>query len=159
MILDVGCGDKPSGDVNIDIYKKDSPETTRPYNAKNYPNFVQASGCYLPFRNEVFEIVYSNNSMEHTSEYSLFFKEMLRVSNNAVIIQVPHILRNIRTSNPYHKQHFTRKWFRKSLVKLGFTNFQIEYVAWRNYPHQLIPLVRVPTQILVKIFKIKRVMS
>lgn len=155
--LDVGCGNRPLGDVNVDIYKGNSPETAkRPCDIKSIPNFVLASGCFLPFRNEMFDLVISDNSMEHVTDYLLFLKEMLRVTKNGVIIKVPHRFLNINRGNPYHKQHFTETWFKRTLTKLGLHNFKTSISRYTCYPHTFFPLVRVPREITVEIFKRKR---
>jgi len=157
MILDVGCGLRPLGDINVDIYKNYNPQVSRPnlFCFKKIPNFILADGAYLPFRNEIFETVVSDNSLEHSSEYFLFLKELLRVSKNSVIIRVPHVLSYMNRKTKSHKQYFTIKWFDETLTKLGFHrhNFDIYISAWNYFPHQFLPLVRTPRQIMIKISK------
>lgn len=153
MILDVGCGCRPRGHVNVDIYKNDSPETWRGFKGKNIQNFVQASGAYLPFKNESFDIVCSYSSLEHCEKYGLMLLEMLRVSKNAVIINVPHRFNRRSKKCKYHKQLFNRKWFFETLTKLGYANFYIIDSQLHNYPFNFFPLFSLPATLTVKIFK------
>lgn len=156
--LDVGCGYRPAGDVNVDIHRTNNPETRYPpMDAKKISNFVLASGCCLPFRNGVFEEVYSDNSMEHVSNYVIFFKELLRVSSNAVIIRTPHRLSRMKKGrNHFHKQHFNARWFERTLRKLGYSDFNVTYSNFLYYPHSFLPLVRLPKELTVQVYKTKR---
>lgn len=57
------------------------------WNYSNMP-FVQADGRYLPFRDQCFDIVYSNAVVEHvgeTQDQRLFIHELLRVARRAFI--------------------------------------------------------------------------
>jgi hypothetical protein len=58
MILDVGCGQRQLGDVNVDIQK---PATVKPN-----CGFILVDLNYgLPFINGCFEIVYCHHVVEH----------------------------------------------------------------------------------------------
>ena len=67
-ILDVGCGDKPAGDVNLDRF----------YYGK-WKNFVIAEAHCLPFKNDVFDKVYAKHCLEHFENPLKFFTEAKRV--------------------------------------------------------------------------------
>ena len=157
MDLDVGCGFRPLGDVNVDV-SKDADAKTRQTswigNVKAIPNFVLADGCHLPFRNETFEVVFADNIMEYPENHFLFLKELLRVFKREVCITVPHRLKCKDWG--LRKQHFTVTWFRNALLKLGFVNFDIYVSRFSSYPHAYIPLVTLPREITVKVFKGKR---
>jgi len=74
--LDVGCGEHPKGDVNVDIYAPN-----------NIPqNFVLASAEYLPFKKNIFDLVYSSYVIEHCLNPAQFIKDQVRCSNNKVLI-------------------------------------------------------------------------
>jgi len=158
LTLDVGCGSRPLGDVNVDIYKEGNPQVhvSSLYNTKEIPNFVLASGSNLPFRNGTFETVISDCSLEHTSKYCLFLKELLRVSNNHVLIKTPHILSYMNRKTESHQQYFNIKWFNETLTKLGLhtrKNFDVYVSSWNFFPHQFLPLIKTPRGITVNIFK------
>jgi len=65
MKLDVGCGYRPTGDVNVDI---NSP----------YADMI-CDAAYLPFKDEAFTEVFSGDVIEHCSDPAKMLEEMLRV--------------------------------------------------------------------------------
>jgi len=70
-ILDVGCGDNPKGDVNIDLFFYVRGE-----------NFIIGEAHHLPFKTGVFEKVYSKHCLEHLESPLQFFKEAKRILKN-----------------------------------------------------------------------------
>lgn len=152
-VLDVGCGFRPKGYVNVDIHRNDNPETefAEKGDVKKIPNFIQCDGQYMPFRDSIFEIAYSYHVIEHVQNPFLFLKEIVRVSKCEIIIRTPHKL--CRKANPYHKQHFTKTWFAKALKKLGISNYEINYSNFSYYPHHFISLFKVPKEISIRILK------
>lgn len=157
--LDVGCGFRPKGIVNVDVCRSElNPQTgvgDELRNIKQIPNFVQADGQFLPFRDDVFETVLSRETIEHVHKPFLFLSELVRVSNNNVLLTTPH--RFCRRMNPFHKQHFTIKWFYKALRKLGISsgNFRIRITGYSYLPHPYFPLIRLPRNMLVEVRKKK----
>ena len=97
--LDVGCGDIPKGDVNLDIH----------YFGK-WKNFVFGDAHYLPFKNKVFDKVYCSHTLEHLENPFKFFEEARRVLKNDGFLEciyptdttlkkkTIHDLLNLRTS-------------------------------------------------------------
>ncbi|MEM3828413.1 MAG: methyltransferase domain-containing protein [Conexivisphaerales archaeon] len=80
MNLDVGCGNRKLGDINVDIDKKYRPD-------------VVCDIHYLPFKENVFERVYCYHVLEHYGiKPEKAISELLRVSKKWVEIQVPHWL-------------------------------------------------------------------
>lgn len=78
--LDVGCGNRKLGDINVDIDKKYRPD-------------VVCDIHYLPFKENVFERVYCYHVLEHYGiKPEKAISELLRVSKKWVEIQVPHWL-------------------------------------------------------------------
>lgn len=74
--LDVGCGGHPKGDVNVDIYA--------PSNIPN--NFILASAEYLPFKKNIFDLVYSSYVIEHCLNPAQFIEDQVRCSKEKVLI-------------------------------------------------------------------------
>lgn len=90
MILDVGCGEEYRGDVNLDLFMYDSPHTIQCINPKYIPYFINGDAHHLPIRDNVFNIVYSSNVIEHLDYPLDALKEMNRVSKNEIIVIVPN---------------------------------------------------------------------
>ncbi|MBN2260325.1 MAG: class I SAM-dependent methyltransferase [Clostridiales bacterium] len=67
-ILDIGCGDRPTGTINLDRY----------YYGK-WKNFVIAEAHYLPFKNNVFDKIHASHCLEHFESPYKFFREAKRV--------------------------------------------------------------------------------
>lgn len=83
MILDVGCGNMPRGDVNVDLYiNEDFHRDARGRILTERISifiFIRADALYLPFRDKVFEKSLSSHTIEHTDNPILFLQELLRV--------------------------------------------------------------------------------
>jgi ubiquinone/menaquinone biosynthesis C-methylase UbiE len=67
-LLDVGCGDVPKGDVNLDLFYY-----------RRGKNFIFGEAHHLPFKDETFIKVYSKHCLEHLENPFMFFKEAKRV--------------------------------------------------------------------------------
>jgi ubiquinone/menaquinone biosynthesis C-methylase UbiE len=167
LTLDVGCGDKPKGNINIDQFMYKTPHRTKDANLKTMkiPNLINADAHYLPFRNGVFDVVFCNHLLEHKGiRYVTVAKELLRVSKRKVDINVPsQLCYSIRS--PVHDKVFTKQTF-----ETIFRNFakEVKYARfiWRyvnvptNYLHALIrriPLIvpcPIPTEIRVSVWKV-----
>jgi len=131
MILDVGCGTLnrnfpilKSNVINIDIQKTN-------FNKEFLDILCDAQ--YLPFRNEMFEIVYASHVMEHVFNPIQFLNELKRVSKRKVIIKVPRLTRKF----DYYESHghiFT--WSKISLehlLLLVFNNVEIYYSIRKHF--------------------------
>lgn len=88
MILDVGCGGSPKGDVNCDLFFGESPHTTQ--TITKAPNFIRCDAEKLPFRDESFPCVYSGGCVEHLKHPYSAIEEFSRVSQKWVYIKVPN---------------------------------------------------------------------
>lgn len=120
FLLDVGCGDKPKGDINCDIKYGGL--------CKNFSgkisNFVLCDAQYLPFRDQAFSTAYSSQVVEHVKNPRLMTKELLRVSKKKVEIMTPHIfsyasrglpLLSKLTGFTYHIHSFNQGYWKKLL--------------------------------------------
>ncbi|MFB3888766.1 MAG: hypothetical protein ACE14S_04680, partial [Candidatus Bathyarchaeia archaeon] len=73
ITLDVGCGHKPKGDVNIDLFIRatghrcdDQTENTDvPLSSHEVKNLINAECCHLPLKSEAFDVTVSNSLIEH----------------------------------------------------------------------------------------------
>lgn len=84
-VLDVGCGKgyklhclgENLFKVGIDLVKRLEVKI----------NFVKADATYLPFRNDMFDIVFANEVMSHVWNISKTLTEMSRVTRKVVFIK------------------------------------------------------------------------
>jgi ubiquinone/menaquinone biosynthesis C-methylase UbiE len=116
MILDVGCGDHPRGNVNVDLYRN-SEEILKGKTVKTKADVIAFSEC-LPFRNKVFTVSYACSVLEHTTNPEKAFSELVRVTQNELRIMVPHRFSRFAKMKA-HKSYFTRTWWATSLNNLG----------------------------------------
>jgi len=91
-ILDVGCGDRPKGDVNCDLFIGDFPhlQKSRIIKPKIIPNFVKCDAHHLPFKTAAFKETFSSHLIEHVNDPAKVLYEMLRVSREKVTFVLPH---------------------------------------------------------------------
>lgn len=89
MRLDIGCGNTPSGGINVDLPKSDRHRGGRKLMVKMIPNFAYGSTYNLPFCGNVFDEVVSYHLLEHMEVPLAVLKEMVCVSKDAVTVVVP----------------------------------------------------------------------
>lgn len=149
-ILDVGCGDIPRGDVNVDVYKRKNPQIKQYEDVnidfKNISNFILASGLCLPFKDACFERVVCHDVIEHTRNPKKMLDELIRVAKREVEIKTPHRFGKW-AKLPYHKSYFNLKWFHRN-VKLPM---ETETSFW--FPLKFIGLLALPNMITVRVRK------
>lgn len=92
MILDVGCGSKPCGTVNVDLFSKKFADPSKHHvlSPKEIRNFVFADASSLPFRFDVFDVVHSRHVIEHVEKPLKMLRELIRVSRGKIIVVTPH---------------------------------------------------------------------
>lgn len=123
--LDVGCGSNPKGEVNVDFFragwnKQEADQDKGEYvNPHKIPNFVVASAEYLPFRENVFDAVYSSHTIEHVKNPFLMFSELARVSRRKVVVKCPHC-GGSGAKRPFHVSYLDEHWFINAVKRLGF---------------------------------------
>ena len=124
MILDIGCGEKPIGDINLDIsrFVQIGPKSGI---VKSKCNIV-ADSLYLPFRDKSIDIVYSAHCIEHVISPCGFVKECERVAIRLIILLCPSKWMVGNRGNHLHKYTIDVRWLKAN----GF-NVQI---AWIPYP-------------------------
>jgi ubiquinone/menaquinone biosynthesis C-methylase UbiE len=89
MKLDVGCGNAPAGDVNVDLPGSERHRSGKKLFVKRISNFIYASAYALPFSDDSFDEVVSYHLLEHLDTPLVALKELVRVSKNTVAIAVP----------------------------------------------------------------------
>ena len=142
MILNVGCGNFPLGDVNCDLYIHDIGHRggeTDILIVNKIKNFVLCDSQYLPFKDNCFELVYSRHVIEHIINPFLFLSELVRVSKDKIKIICPHRFGDkfyqliLRRKNKFHLHYFNLKWFEYYGNKLG-CYVMAEYSKFINVP-------------------------
>jgi len=150
MKLDVGCGLKPHGHVNVDIYRRKNPEINSSkiidVDVHKIPNFVSASGEKLPFQNESFNEVYCFHVIEHVKNPYRLLKELMRVCkrNGTVYLSLPHRF-SYGAKYKGHIHFFTRRWFEQNLKY----PFKCSMSYWSPFKFFLF----FPNEIQLQIFK------
>ena len=90
-VLDVGCGDRPAGDVNLDLF-----------HYGKWKNFVIAEAHRLPFKNNAFEKVYSKHCLEHLEDPLKFFREAKRILKNGGVLECIYPTDTMLTKKTIH---------------------------------------------------------
>lgn len=131
-ILDVGCGSKPKGDVNIDFFRGGlNPQTGDQIQGefmspKKTRNFIVADAMHLPFKDESFNVVFSSHTIEHVRSPFLMLREMCRVAKRKVIVRFPH-RKGSGAVMPYHLNYLDENWFKQECSLLGFKSTQFTF--------------------------------
>ena len=130
IVLDVGCGANPMGDVNIDLFIGHTEHRSNPLIPGEVQNFIQCDACKLPFNDNSFDIVFSKDTLEHVGRkpqktnpapYKAL-KEMIRVSSRIIEIFVPHRFSMANAEKRFwrreHNAFFNLKWFEWAIPKI-----------------------------------------
>lgn len=125
LTIDVGCGKRKMGDVNVDIDRNVHPDVVCDVNN-------------LPFRDAIFDVVYCYHVLEHKGvNPEKAIKELLRISNGLVEIQVPHWL------SPNAKRDKTHVNFqvmrRKFWLQFNPSSIQLDYAYLLHLPFLIRP--------------------
>jgi len=123
MILDIGSGPHPMGDINLDLNSDSKPD-------------IVADGQNLPFIDNVFETVRASHTIEHLKNPIQFIKELYRVSNSRVLIICPHrYARSAKVKG--HIQFFNVTWFKRALENLGISSYRIQTTFYLLRPLEI----------------------
>ena len=150
MILDLGCGNNPKGDVNLDLYVRGTSHrgwNDEALDTKRIPNFVRADvRIDLPFRNDVFDEVHAYQLIEHLPNPLRLLMEMKRVSRNKVIIECPHRLTCFQDawSKKYHISVMTVKYLAELFKAVNLRVLFCSTITWKSYPSEVVTLLKLP---------------
>jgi len=128
LILDVGCGANPRGDINTD-FSLNELETDRTHLKVKLD--VRSSVTNLPFPDNSFGTVFANGLLHHIPRIKPAINEMIRVASDTVFGYEPHRLNwLIRRHHHYHYHYGFKK---KDLYEIfranpKVSNVQIHYV-------------------------------
>ena len=133
--LDVGCGVRMQGTVNLDLRVK-----------LINVNSIRADGCYLPFKNNVFLRAVCYHVIEHVPQPFLLLRELIRVTKGLVTVTCPWRFTRM-AKKPYHHNYFSKGWFTKKLAGIPDINFEIQIVLCQR------SIFQIPLEIKVDIWK------
>lgn len=114
LTLDVGCGRRKLGDINVDLRRATKPD-------------VICDIHHLPFPDKIFRTVYCYHVLEHeTVKPQKAIKELQRVATGMVEIQVPHWLGTYAKKDKTHRNFevMHRKYWNPYPVIAAGTDFQ-----------------------------------
>ena len=128
-ILDVGCGDRPRGTVNLDFGDYGDLYQRNQLNPSKIKNFVRGDAHHLPFRDNIFVEVRCWHTLEHLTGPALALSEMVRVANGVVKVVVPYryheMVQNFflpqrkAWAKKHHRHYFDKRQLQQILAKLG----------------------------------------
>jgi len=152
-VLDVGCGSRPKGTVNVDLRANVESQHLM-LTPRQIPNFFHGKGELLPFRDNAFDKVICHHVIEHVEEPLRFLSELLRVSKSVVELRCPHRLsQNPLKRSKHHKNFFNATWFRKTLRKnKKVKGFMVEITKYKPFPSYLFSFCVFPYEITVTVF-------
>lgn len=133
-MLDVGVGARPKGDVNVfDLHgeEHDQRESVTRLKAENP---VLADIAHLPFKDESFNLAFSDHAIVHAQNPFSMLREMCRVAKRKVIIRCPH-RKGSAANMANHLSFFDEEWFKKAADVLGFRGTQ--FITAYDYPIKL----------------------
>lgn len=146
-VLDVGCGHRPKGDVNVDLYPEPSAHRCADQRINDdvalhvheIPNFVKADACHLPFRDGAFKSSYSWHLIEHLEDPPLFLRELMRVSYE-VEVRCPNgeYLSCRQETKPLHLHDFGLDWFREKLANFHDWDFSYRWDYSQSEPWEIV---------------------
>jgi len=158
--LNVGCGNLPDGDVNLDLNVEDVGHRSAfrkfsapPLAVKEIRNFIRADALHLPFKDGAFKEALGNHVIEHVSSPELMLAEMLRVSRHRIIVKCPHMLGE-KKGNQFHFHHFNAKWFHSWAKSRGLL-CQVEVTRYKHFPHRYLHIVSLPKELTVIVLQKK----
>jgi len=145
LTLDVGCGSRPQGNVNVDRLVEGSDPLKNNLLRNNNPvvdvfvsNFIVADAGYLPFQDKVFDKTYCHHLMEHIPKDLEVYEELKRVTSEEIEIRVPFGLwedlfnkifwyKHLASwRKKHHVRSYSKRSFKRSLLN-KFDDFTISY--------------------------------
>jgi len=150
LLLDVGCGIYPKGDVNCDLFIDPISRDVGMIDPQIIPNFILCDAQHLPFRNDTFNKVLCFHVIEHVNDPILLLKELIRVTNDKINLKCPH--RYARGKHDFHIKFFNVTWFDQVLRILRVKRYVIK-TNLKGFPHRFFPIIQLPNEIEMLIWK------
>ena len=130
LILDIGCGATPRGEINIDPFPFDRKQCWKKRDPKTIPKFIFADAEALPFRDKIFDTALCIHTLEHLKYPLKALKEMNRTVKKKIIIKVPSQFNINKTET--HLYTWNPETL-KNLLNTTFKNVQTDYASKINF--------------------------
>lgn len=161
-VLDVACGLRPRGNVNVDLYLAGDTKHRRggkgpELRIEDIPGFVQADALDMyMFEDKQFDTVHCWGLMEHLPYPKCWdlLRELWRVTGHHLIVVVPNrYWTGLR--NEVHISNYDAVTFRKAVPAiLGTHNFEAEN-EYRGVFHKMIPFPLWPRTVRLDVWRDK----
>lgn len=133
--LDIGCGTKPKGDINCDLYLDPRHREPGEIDTKKTRNFVLCDSHNLPFRQCIFDKAYMFEVLEHLENPSRAIKEVFFVlkprgqleGSVPNLVFLPRCKINARWENKLHIQGWDEMLLQQFFRRNGFITKKIWY--------------------------------
>ena len=133
-MLDVGFGARPKGDVNVLDPQVEGHNEREHGTRLKAENPILADVTHLPFRDESFNLAFSDHAIVHVQDPFSMLREMCRVAKRKVTIRCPH-RKGSAANMANHLSYFDEEWFKKASDVLGFKGTQ--FITAYDYPIKL----------------------
>jgi len=150
--LDVGCGNNPRGDINVDLFIEETSHRPKQHalNPQKIPIFVKADIHKLPFREGIFNQCWCSHVIEHRGVRVIeAIREMQRITNGVITIVVPHRIHE-RKHWSIHNKIFNVSSLDALLKRMNVDVFYIETI-YECLPHPFLCILRLPREIKIEI--------
>ena len=147
-VLDIGCGHRPKGDVNVDLFTEPTAHRCAdqrvnddsPLFVHSIQNFVRADGCHLPFRDRSVQKTYSWHLIEHLPDPEAFLCELMRVSSEHIEVRCPNgeFLSCRGETKPLHLHNFSMSWFQERLRAYPDWDFSVRWDYSQSEPWEIV---------------------
>jgi SAM-dependent methyltransferase len=155
-VLDVGCGHKARGNVNVDLnveptahrcadQRKNTDVRLNVGSGKSpkrpwVPNFVRADACFLPFRARSVRKAFSSHVIEHLPDPLAFLRELCRVATGEIEVHCPNgEFKSCQDElKPLHLWDFSAGWFREQLQAFPGWDFLVRWDYSQSEPWELV---------------------
>jgi hypothetical protein len=154
-VLDVGCGHRAQGDVNVDLFPEASAHRAADQlvnddvalHVYEIPNFVVADALHLPFRDGAFRRVYSWHLIEHLENPNGFLEECCRIAAEEIEVRCPngdpgwaYGVAAYGASKPLHVSRMTRERFERELKAFPEWDWNVRFDFSQSEPWEIVVL-------------------
>jgi SAM-dependent methyltransferase len=152
-VLDVGCGHRPKGQVNVDMHPEPTAHRSAdqrfnadsPLNVRKIPNFVVADAFRLPFRDGAFKKVYSWHLIEHLEDPKRFLEECCRIAAEEIEVRCPNGDPQLKygrdaygESKPLHVSRMTGERFERELKSFPGWDWTVGFESSQSMPWEIV---------------------
>ncbi len=134
LILDIGCGENPRGNLNVDCYIPN-----------NLPqNFILANAEHLPIGNNSVDTVLSYYNIEHLINPAIFIRNIHEIAKNKVEITTDNsewfgdaVFRILGSGRIFHGEHnykWSKEYMENLIKRLGIKRAKVQILNLSSTP-------------------------